>query len=457
MDNKEFDKYIKEFSKNELDTPDDLSWENLDIKTPPKKDSRDRKIFILLFFGLVSVALAYWLLQNETVTYTKNTRQTSDLTIIGNFENDNQKVDKNESLDSDQTNNSKYSYSESLSSDIIKSESNRKPIMNSNSKVIIASNQNNTEEIKQGNGNQATQQNKPLKEKSALISSDYNNNPQSKVNSSIDMVSRTVKNEITLPKGEDTINERIIKPTVNIEPLNYNNIEVDSNQNSIQNVPVRLIERKNEPMYSISLFSGISYDNDNFSEKENTNLNGYHLPHFGQFYKLELFRTFPKNWSINISAGFRERHTVFSYEQDLGTYENFDEFAVIQRTRIIYNNNKWKLITSGIGVGKNFSLTSKFSLHINAQAEYNRIVTTNGKYLDENSMIAEVSSDSVINKNNVTVGLRTFVTYGFKDDFRLQFGASYNQMLTSRQIILEEIPQMNYNNVNVLLGVGMKL
>jgi len=55
MENSEFDKYIKSHTQKDLEVPQGLSWEEMNIPLPEQK--KKRRGFFWLWFGLVGVLL----------------------------------------------------------------------------------------------------------------------------------------------------------------------------------------------------------------------------------------------------------------------------------------------------------------------------------------------------------------------------------------------------------------
>ena len=83
MENSEFDKFIKSNTHQELDVPEGLDWENMNIPLPPP-EKKNRKIIFMLWFGLLFFAAGSMIYfyaknanQNEAIALDKSEKTSS--------------------------------------------------------------------------------------------------------------------------------------------------------------------------------------------------------------------------------------------------------------------------------------------------------------------------------------------------------------------------------------------
>jgi hypothetical protein len=119
----------------------------------------------------------------------------------------------------------------------------------------------------------------------------------------------------------------------------------------------------------------------------NARLNNAVTPAWGNSFQVLLERELKNNWLFSIGLGYQRLHTTFYFEKDLGKFVNAAELVVIRKTRQVFHNNYFDLISLNIGVGKQFQFSPRWNGQVLMYVSPTRRLNYTGRSLDDSESV----------------------------------------------------------------------
>jgi hypothetical protein len=157
-------------------------------------------------------------------------------------------------------------------------------------------------------------------------------------------------------------------------------------------------------------------------------------PAWGNSFQILLERKLKNNWLVSVGAGYQRLHTTFNFEKDLGTSIDYSQFQIIRKTRQVFHNNYFDLVSLNLGGGKQFKLSPRWDGELLMYLSPSRRLNYTGKSLDDTGSVVAFDPNLVVQKKwllNADAALR--FSYRMKK-MDLIIGVNFSQSLTKADV-----------------------
>lgn len=425
MENSDFDKFIQSNTQKELNVPDGLDWENMNIPLPEKK--RKKRFFFLILWGMlglvaISGVWAYFYITESTTIHTTTSSKKASInkeqTILNTKEDIKQQTILKQTDNTTNNNNNITKLKPSAfniknNDNLPPSDFNLKPIENSS---IV---------LKKSNEGQSTLGTSTIK------------------------VEATSQPDIKIPS----------KPTVLISNIRTLKIQLGSSVEPLLNIDLPIYYPLKTPPHKkkmLLLSFGLNSTQSNYKDGLQTEaLTNAEEAAWGTSFQVLFQYEFKKELFSSFGLGYHRLHNTFTFREDLGSIINSIQQQKIYQTRYVFYNNFFDFVELKIGGGKNFSFGnnwgSQIAIHINPSYKVN----STGRTLNDGESIITIEDFDAQQKLfwNASADWKLF--YKIKGN-NIFVGASYARSLNSIKFLensdLKFAPQI----LNLNLGVSRR-
>ncbi len=475
MDNKDFDKYVREKMNKELSSPEFLDWDKMDIEIPRKKKRR----FWIIPLVFIGVAIAFFLVtyvQNQVQVVDSNTSSQESVTSINDTSDDNSTA--------------------SISSLSDKSENKKEVLVNNISKTVAppSEGQGYNEPLPTKKGDQAKKKNLPQvsnlssakesddlrsdKENSEVLLDKENSEVRSNKESSevlLDKESsdlRSDKESTDLRSDKENSEVRSNKESSEVRS-NKENSEVLLDQEKASSkawlLPALLLKEINQPITIQHSKVGILNDliwveeplqSKNNVEKSNTKNElqltyGWNAtqPQLASNSEDTYFKTLAsatgesydnsvsilwnrklnKSLRLQLGSTWLRLNQTFDYEKDLGFTDDFNTLTRTYFKRVVHHNNQIDILELNIGLAYSQRLSTKSSLRVFGHLNSGMEIMNRGKTIDVDKEI--VSYDRASN-NKFVFSFSLGVDYKYElKHFNIIAGVSARKLIQNTRVV----------------------
>ncbi len=417
MNASDFDKFIKENSKGELEAPKALDWDKMNFDLPKPKKRRFGFIWLSLFLvGLIG-SLVYFGgddLDNKLTTslgLSNAAKHTVEPNVVAKQTDQQQFTEAIQISNTPSHNNSIASKStkENLGTQLVEAKGLKKNLS-----------------------------------KSFKIAAEVNPNKGSRT---------LILDPVEVGKNRSNVKSTTDK-VVQVEQALYKIGDLD-----IKNPAMLYYERV---LPKLTLFNpsdarkkvrlpmayfvgtGINYSNLKYSNAPQTNeLNANVRPSIGAAFMLQSQIALKRNFHLLIGGNYQSHNEVFEYAQPLDPQYNFLERTKTSRYRYVVSKNVHHFLGLELGIAKKIRLTSKWEGILSSSLLGQYHLNSNGKLLSEQLEIVEFSNhqtqDRILLSSNAFIGFsRQFGDNALQVGFnwqrslnKLQFGANTDLKLAT--------------------------
>lgn len=445
MNDSDFDKFIRESAKTDLDVPDGLNWEQMNIPLPEKK--KKRRPFFLLFIGfgvlICSVLFGIYFSQSKdaiskkiepiapsTLSNKNNTTPTSDQLTI-------QEATANESIN--EVRNS------SLEKQINKPKINEKNVVNSDIKRK-ASNPLQTNKYK-ANTLQTSSIDKDATLKNESLKPTDIGMPGTQTESIKMPAFDKPKNE-ALSEIFAQINTLNIKPfSDNVEPF-VAKLPPLTDNNLLNN------DKEKNKLFSVSLSYGVNQSDLMFDNAENdiSALKAASQKSFGDQISVDLKYSFFKQNFITAGVRYQKLFSEFMANEDLGAGFNSATNQIVYKNRRVFHNNNFQYIALNAGIGTKLYISKNFGSELSLNFSPNYRIKSSGRLLDEELSIITIEEQQADAKLFFNAGASANLFVKMKNNYFF-IGCSFDRTLTDTKVLTNS--QLTIKPQILSLNIGL--
>ena len=414
MENAEFDKFIRSNAQKNLEVPKELDWDNMNIPLPKKK-KKSRFFFlwiVLSFLVLISFVLIYFNAIEEKTSRTDNNSISSGLGLMNPVET----TAKKDSLD--------IRVPSSVNNENVKAN-------------LDAYSQRNTNQL-------ISQKLRPFKTISNLAIANLLNLENLTLSDSVEastFSSLKTHEKIDLIPSIPTL-------TYSVSP-SIKNTELESL--SIISPVHKEIKTGYDKRSTLSLSIGSNtFTNSYNSGFQIQELESAEAKAFGLSYNLGFEYLIKKGFFASVGVSYQRLHNTFTFSEELEVEEN--SLQRIYRTKYVYYNNYFDIMSLNIGVGKSILFGKKWGskMILNIQPSYT--LNVEGRSLNDQISIIDVKEDPAQQKLFLAIGAELRLFYKLKsNEVFVSYG--YQQAITDSKLIknssLKYKPQISSINVGM--------
>ena len=449
MDNKDFDKYVREKMDKELSSPEFLNWDKMDIEIPRKKKRRFW-IIPLVFMG---VAIAFFL-----VRYVQNQVQGTD------------SITSSQAPATPINDTSYENVTTSISSLSDKSENKKEFLANNISKTVAPSS-----EGQDYNGPPPTKKGDQPKKRNLSRASDV-----SSAKESLDL--RSDKESIEVRSDKESSGLHLDKERTNLGSSNdkskgdadkeSSEVRLDQEKPSskVRLLPALLLKEINQPI-TIQHSKAVILNDSIWVEKPLQSKNnvekrwnfknelqftfGWNVtqPQLASNSEDTYFKTLAsatgesydnsvsilwnrkltKSLRLQLGSTWLRLNQTFDYEKDLGFTEDFSTLTRTYSKRVVHHNNQIDILELNIGLAYSQRISTQSSLRVFSHLNSGMEIMNRGKTIDGDKEI--VSYDRASN-NKLAFSLTLGVDYKLElKHFNIIAGVSARKLLQNTRVV----------------------
>ena len=430
MENSEFDKFIKSNTHQELDVPEGLDWENMNIPLPPP-EKKNRKIIFMLWFGLLFFAAG-----SMIYFYAKNANQNEAIAL-----------DKSEKTSS-------ILETETIEKIVAQDFSNKLTPAISGDSVQIT----NTAQIpfSQKKDNQKGLNQLTNSTTNTLIIKD-SVKVKTFVSNILNQANLTEVPLAAISKNE--INQLNIASIQSINAL----LQFSFEKKRELNIPTYFVasektpnpkKKKKKNGLSVTFSFGLNTFNQNYQAGPQAELlKSAEESAIGNSYNLGLEYHIKKGFFTSVGVSYQRLHRTFTFSEELETEINYPAFQKTYRTKRVFYNNYFDFIELNIGGEKSFSFGknwgSQLALNINPSFK----IKSTGRTLDDNESIIDIEDFATKPKVFVSAGAEVRLFYKINSN-RVFTSFGYKQALSKIKLLNNSSLSFQPQVLSVTLGVS---
>jgi len=420
MDSSEFDKYIKKFTKGELEVPEQLDWDMMNIPLPGEEEEKKKKKFlwIWLFSGVVllGVVIGSFLLKPAD-------------TAVGLMEQSTPEPTKNTEI-----------------SEKTKPKKQVESISNINTQNL---DQDNGKDIIETKSSQAFQEG--VSQNANAINPTSSINTSSIINSKSQIRSESFANSEKSNKQEfltknprklgSSIKQDLNNKLISIKTLNSLSNSLTWEKRDLIQIdafnpyfPINKTTESNRKVFAAFINFGTTYSRTNFSNSTNADaLNDAEEAAIGLSIQSGLRAYSTNNFFLESGLSYKKLHSTFTYSQEIDT-----EIDLLLRQRStfienVFHNNYTDLLELNSALGKELTFMQNWGLRIKATFNAGYLLQFNGKTLNEESSVIELKNYKSGNRLMLSAGANSELFYAFKN-YHISIGVDFRRNFSNLKI-----------------------
>ncbi len=424
MENADFDKFIKSNSRKNLDVPEGLDWDNMNIPLPPKK--KNRKFFFLLWFGLFFLA-------SSTFIYLNVAKTTTNEKIKNITQLENGKANSKMEFETiEKVKISQSPFNSTFETIDNKNITNTRPSISSSNNIIEVD----------------------LKPSSDLIFKSFSL-IDSTSEKALDIESLLPMQTNELPTSQD---QKVQINLVGIQSV-YALIEIPFEKKKELNLPIFFklpMDNPKDKKLSLSLSFGANTFLSNYRSGEQVDLlRAAEDQAIGTTYNLGLQYQLKKGFFTTIGISFQNLHHTFSYREILDPIIDFTQFQQIKRTKKVFYNNYSQLVELNIGGGKSFTLAKNWGSQIALNINPSFRIKSSGRTLNDDKSIIDIEYFAADRQLFISAGAEVRLFYKIKSN-QIFTSFGYKHAFSNLKLLNNSTLTLQPQIININFGVSRK-
>ncbi|MEM1001867.1 MAG: hypothetical protein AAGH46_04380 [Bacteroidota bacterium] len=442
---KQFDDFIKKNTQKEIQVPDELSWDNMNIPIPKKKKRRFLPFFLLCLGFLIGVgATLFWLTKQdahntstisqanfqtsipEQIPTTSHSIEASTATTTNNDVQE-EKIESIENISKGADFNIK-----------LKKEAPQASTAKKNSKHNIL---NSTTILNK-------EQHPRLISKEELVETDFSEN---KYNNNLNdpLLLPTCPKLGIVNSHLDSL-ATINRLPISLLPLKTRSLPKSNNSDKI-------IEPTSPSRLSIYFASGYLRTNNHYKKGPQTEtLSTAETTGHGMALNLGIRFKLNKTLFLTSEFSYQKLSSFFMYTENLGTETDPTQFKQVTRLRHICHNNSIETLGLNIGLGKDFLLGRQWGSQMILAFSSNYQLKSNGRMINDDLSVYDMSNHQYPERIIYNLHLSTGAFFQFKK-FKLIGSIAWQQGLNSVRLLDNSDLEFSPSALNLSLGIEKRL
>ena len=414
MENSEFDKYIKSHTQKELEVPEGLSWEEMNIPLPEQK--KKRRGFFWIWFVLLGVVLG-----GGVVMFLQP------------------------SIDA-----SKGIVMEEVIAPITKPET--KPILEKSLSNTVQKDDSVTKE------STSTIINKDITVTNTRPSISENTQPLNSFNSLVSSNEITISKSASTPVKSNSISQpsskEITKAIFSIENIDGVNAVLSTKERALPQlhlVDIPSPDKKMKASFFINFGVNQSWSNYNQGNQLAALTAAEDLA-FGNSFQLGVKFPLKNKFFVTTGLTYQKLHTTFSYKEDLGSEVSLALNQRITRLKNIYHNNYFEFVELNLGVGKEFYFGKNWGSQLALSFNPSYQLKATGRTLNEDLSIFEMENHKTVDRLLWSAGGGLDLFFNLKSN-RILAGVDLKRSLSKIQLLDNSDLQLQPQVLTFKLGL----
>jgi len=437
---KAFDDYIRKHTQEDLDLPDGLSWEamNIPLPTQSKKRRRYRWLIVLCIGALIGTCTSQFFMSNDYVNAEGNTHQT---------------VSHSHTASADQ----------GIKTDPITKENRQNALDNAELKEINISTSENIDRIKQDIIHNTHQNSSSIRIKDkdhTFHEFSQSNNISLKKHKMDheDVVTTTIMPSLNTNK-QKTINEieRTLTPSLLTLNLIPQYVQHDTGPQIVHNQST-IIEQKESTPSNLSVYLGAGINQSSISYRNGPQadvLNDAESSRNGYSYQLGIRYRLADDFFLMSTLYYQDLRSYIRYSENLGT-EIVSPTTKITRIRNIGHNNSIKFAGIQLGVGKEIPFNNRWGTQVTASFISAYQLSADGRTLNESLSIIDLENHRTQERWNlglqINAGLYVQATSKWKLISTIGYQHSFNSLEFDNNTTLQIVPK----SIDFTIGIDRR-